>query len=251
MIVGVDGCKGGWIAVSRAKPDAHPAVNIHRDFASLLSAYPDNAIIAVDMPIGLPERATLGGRGAEQAVRPFLGARQSSVFSVPSRSAVYAETGEFIDEQERYAAHRRASEIALATSDPPRKISIQAFGLFPKIRQLDEALRSDLPLRNRIFESHPEFAFTILNNGKPMSEPKKIKSRINPPGMQERKTLMEAAGIPHSFLTRPSPKGANDDDLLDACVMMLIADRIRLNLARPYPDPPARDAYGLPIAIWA
>jgi predicted RNase H-like nuclease len=250
VIVGIDGCKGGWIAVARAKPDAHPAVNIHRDFASLLSAYPANAIIAVDMPIGLPERASLGGRGAEQAVRPFLGIRQSSVFSVPSRSAVYAQTGTYEDEQERYVAHRRASDVALATSDPPRKISIQAFGLFPKIRQLDEAMRADPLLKSRMFESHPEFAFTMLNAGKPMSEPKKIKGRVNPAGMQERKFLMADLGTPHAFLNQPSPRGANDDDFLDACVMMLIADRIRLNLARPYPDPPGRDAYGLPIAIW-
>ncbi|MGL4488031.1 MAG: DUF429 domain-containing protein [Rhizobiaceae bacterium] len=251
MIIGVDGCKGGWIAVSQVNADAPLMVKVHRDFSSLLVAYPATAIIVVDMPIGLPERAKLGGRGAEQAVRPYLGARQSSVFSMPSRRAVYAETGVFEDEEVRYAAHRRASAIALATSDPPRKISIQAFGLFPKIRQLDEAIRGDPALKSCVFESHPEFAFTVLNRGRPMAQPKKIKGRINPAGMRERKDFIETQGIERSFLDQPLPKGASADDFLDACVMMLVADRIRMGLARPYPDPPGRDEHGLPIAIWA
>ena len=251
MIIGVDGCKGGWIAVSRTHAGEVPNVEVHRHFASLLTAYPSTAIIAVDMPIGLPARAGGGGRGAEQAVRPYLGQRQSSVFSVPSRSAVYAETGVFQSEQDRYAAHRRASEVALATSKPPRKISIQAFGLFPKIRQLDEALRSEPTLKFRVFESHPEFAFTVLNADKPMQHPKKIKGRVNPTGIEERKRLLENFGMARNFLEQPSPKGANDDDFLDACVMMLVAGRIVKGLAKPYPNPPGEDAYGLPIAIRA
>ncbi len=251
MIIGVDGCPGGWITVSSGQPEDLPRVAVHPDFETLVAAYPVTAIIAVDMPIGLPERASLGGRGAEQAVRPYLKQRQSSVFSVPSRSAVYAETGPFLGEQERYAAHRRASEIALATSDPPRKISIQAFGLFPKIRQLDGALRGDAALAKRVFESHPEFAFTVLNGGTPMREPKKIKGRVHQPGMHERKNLLVSQGIARSFVDQQPPQGAGDDDFLDACVMMLIAKRIQSGTARPYPEPPHWDAHGLPIAIWA
>jgi predicted RNase H-like nuclease len=250
VIVGVDGCPGGWIAVSRNQTGELPNVAVHKDFASLVAAYPATAIIAVDMPIGLPERASLGGRGAEQAVRPYLGARQSSVFSVPSRAAVYAETGSFASEEERYVAHKRASDIAFKTSDPPRKISIQAFGLFPKIRQLDASLRGDAALATRVFESHPEFAFSVLNGGAPMHHPKKIKGRVNDAGMLERKMLMASKELARAFLDQPSPKGAGDDDFLDACVMMLIAERIQSGTARPYPDPPGRDAFGLPIAIW-
>ena len=41
------------------------------------------------------------------------------------------------------------------------------------------------------------------------------------------------------------------DDLLDALALMLIADRILDGKARPFPDPPGRDDFGLPIAIWA
>jgi predicted RNase H-like nuclease len=251
VIVGVDGCPGGWVAVSKRTLDEAPTVGVYPDFEALLNAFPFDAIIAVDMPIGLPERATLGGRGAEQAVRPFLGARQSSVFSVPSRSAVYAETEDFENEEVRYAAHRRASQVALATSEPPRKISIQAFGLFPKIRQLDTALRGNKALKERVFECHPEFAFAILNGGASMREPKKIKGKVHGPGIAERKALLETLGFSNAFLNQSAPKGASADDFLDACVVMLIAGRIKAGLAKPYPDPPCRDAFGLPIAIWA
>ncbi|MEP6566800.1 MAG: DUF429 domain-containing protein, partial [Mesorhizobium sp.] len=89
--VGVDGCKAGWIAVRR-HPSAAPTVDVFPTFATLLAALPDNAVIAVDMPIGLPDFSQRGGRGPEALVRPLLGARQSSVFSIPSRAALYADT---------------------------------------------------------------------------------------------------------------------------------------------------------------
>jgi len=47
------------------------------------------------------------------------------------------------------------------------------------------------------------------------------------------------------------PKGAGRDDLLDALACAAIAARIHRGLARPVPDPPERDACGLPMAIWA
>lgn len=250
-VAGVDGCTGGWICVSRASGEVFPSVEVFASFAALASSLDAKAIIAVDMPIGLPEKAGLGGRGAEQAVRPYLKARQSSVFSVPSRAAVFAEPGPFENESDRLAAHKRASAIAMATSDPPRKISIQAFGLFAKIRELDVWLREDMSRSNRVFESHPEFAFTILNGCKPMALPKKIKGKVNPEGMAERRGFLASRGFSADFLKRSPPRGANSDDFLDACAMLLVAERLAAGVANAYPSPPARDAFGLPIAIHA
>lgn len=250
MLVGVDGCKGGWIAVAAREPEADPEIYVFQTFLALVDRFDADAIIAVDMPIGLPDRAGHGGRGPESLVRPRLGARQSSVFSVPSRSAVFAERGPFADDVARYAAHRRASDIARLTSDPPKAISIQAFGLFHRIRELDELLRADAALAARTFESHPELAFTVLNGRRHMSTPKKIRGVVNPLGMEERRSLLEAHGLRRTALLTP-PRGAAADDLLDAAAMLLVAGRIRAGEARPNPDPPGRDAYGLPVAIWA
>lgn len=233
---GVDGCPAGWIAVTiAAEGPLAPSVTITRDFADLTTGAEK---IAVDMPIGLPDRAGPGGRGPESLVRPLLGERQSSVFSVPSRVAVEAED------------YRECCRLALETSDPPRKVSKQAFFLFPKIREIDRLLRAEPALIDRVHEVHPEVAFWRLNGETAVPEPKKVKSRPHPPGLAVRRALLVAAGFPESLLLSP-PRGAGPDDLLDAAVNALVARRLAAGIARPFPDPPLRDAHGLPVAIWA
>lgn len=249
-IVGVDGCKAGWIAVRR-DPGAAPSAAVFPSFAALLDALPADATVAVDMPIGLPDVSQKGGRGPEALVRPLLGNRQSSVFAIPSRAALYAHTDGFTTIEAWYAAHRRASEVAKATSDPPRDVSIQAFGIFAKIREIDAVLIARPELRRRVFESHPEVAFCRLNGDQAMRLPKKIKGAVNPAGMAERKALLCRHGYVSGFLDRTPPRGAAADDFLDAAAMMLIAGRIAGGEARPFPDPPLADRFGIPVAIWA
>ena len=220
-------------------------------FAELLDGLPGAATVAVDMPIGLPEFSGPGGRGPEALVRPLLGERQSSVFSIPSRAAVYAEMDPFTTVEAWYAAHRRASEVARRTSDPPRGVSIQAFGIFGKIREIDTLLRARPALRGRVTESHPEVAFMRLNGGRPMQLPKKIRGSINAPGLDERKALLARHGFDRAFLDRPAPPGARPDDFIDACCMMLVAGRVLAGQTVSFPDPPGRDAFGIPVAIRA
>lgn len=247
---GADGCKGGWIAVFR-HDKATPSVAVYPTFADLVAALPQDTTIAVDMPIGLPERGGHGGRGPEALVRKHLGQRQSSVFSIPSRAAVYAEVGPFSSVEEWYAAHRRASAVARETSDPPRGISIQAFGIFSKIREIDALLREEPDLQRRVIESHPEVAFWRLNGEAAMAKPKKIKGVVNPEGMDERKRLLARCGIARDFLDLSAPRGAAADDFLDASAMLLIAERYQDGVAAPFPNPPLQDALQIPIAIWA
>ena len=236
-LAGVDGCPGGWIAAF-VRPDGDEVrIAVMPRFAEVVAQAP--GIVAVDMPIGLPERTGIGGRAAENAVRPLLGARQSSVFSVPSRAAIHAAD---------YAASCTA---ALATSDPPRKVSKQLFNIAPKIREVDAVLRADPALAGRVFEVHPELAFWRLNGGRALDQPKKVKSRCHEPGLALRRRLLIAAGLPASVVEAKPPKGAAPDDLVDALACAAIARRLRAGAARPFPDPPPRDAHGLPMAIWA
>jgi threonine dehydratase len=53
-----------------------------------------------------------------------------------------------------------------------------------------------------------------------------------------------------SVVEATPPKGACVDGLLDALACAAIARRIHAGQARPFPDPPGRDTFGLPIAIW-
>ena len=245
---GVDGCRAGWIAAID-RPGEPLAVAVVPSFAGLLSSLSHDAIVAVDMPIGLPDHCFHGGRGPESLVRPLLGQRQSSVFSIPSRSAVYASQAAYADPESWLAAHREASAASRLTSTPPRGVAIQAFGLFGKIREIDALLRDDPSLRERVLESHPELAFWRLNGRRPLALPKKVKNRPHPPGMEERRALLVADGFDSTFVHQRPPRGAGDDDLLDALAVLTVARRLARSEAERFPDPPLRDAHGLQIAI--
>jgi predicted RNase H-like nuclease len=245
-VAGVDGCPAGWIAVYRwPGTDRPPEAKVHARFTEILADGNDPAVVGVDMPIGLPDRSGPGGRGPERLVRAFLGERQSSVFTVPSRAAVEAGIG--LPDDAGYAA---ACRIAAETSEPPRRVSKQCFYLFPKIREID-ALFGEQDLAGRVFEVHPEVAFWRLNGERAMPLPKKVKSRPNPPGLAERVDLLVRHGLPRALLEGPRPRGVGPDDLLDAAVVSLIAERIARSEATPFPNPPGRDERGRPIAIWA
>lgn len=238
-LAGVDGCPGGWV-VAFVRPSGHDTrVQVTARFGDIFSAAETPAIVAVDMPIGLPERAGPGGRRAEKVVRPLLGARQSSVFSVPARAAIYA------------GDYREACRLALAISDPPRKVSKQLFNIAAKIRELDEYLRANSDRVARVFEVHPELAFWRLNGERALAEPKKVKSRPYARGLALRRQILIAAGMPADAVSSAPPKGADADDLIDALACAAIARRIHSDQARPFPDPPERDDFGLPMAIWA
>src|SRR5881392_705362 len=89
-IAGIDGCPGGWIVAARERP-GRPAKVERIDRVELLFDRAGGAkTAAIDIPIGLPERTGPKGRAPERLVRSYLGERQSSVFSIASRAAVYA-----------------------------------------------------------------------------------------------------------------------------------------------------------------
>jgi predicted RNase H-like nuclease len=238
-LAGADGCPIGWVVAFARPVGEQVAVRIVPRFADVLAAPEAPAVIAVDIPIGLPARVGYGGRAAENAVRRLLGARQSSVFSVPSRAALAAEN------------YREACRIALETSDPPRKVSKQLFMIAPKIREVDGCLLADTAARTRVFEVHPELAFWRLNGGRALDEPKKVKGKCYEPGLALRRRLLIDAGFPPAIVSSAPPKGAGPDDLLDALACAAIARRIHAGVAQPFPDPAERDERGLRMAIWA
>lgn len=237
-LAGVDGCKAGWIAaIASVDGPAELVIRVVPRFADLFAGEVVPELVAVDMPIGLPDRTKGSGRGPEQLVRPLLGERQSSVFAIPARTAVAAT--DYVE----------ACAFALAASDPPRKVSKQGFHLFPKIREIDALLRTEPSMRERVFEIHPELAFRTMR-GAPLDHPKKIKGVVNPEGLAERRSLLVAAGIPAEAAGSRPPRGAAADDLLDALAALVVARHIAAGRGRAFPDPPGRDSHGLPIAIW-
>jgi predicted RNase H-like nuclease len=80
-VVGVDGCKCGWIAAKYAPDIDRLTFATHADFSSLLLSYPEAASIAVDIPIGLID--CLLPRPCDMIARRHIGSRSSSVFPAP------------------------------------------------------------------------------------------------------------------------------------------------------------------------
>lgn len=238
-IAGADGCRGGWMAaLMRLDDPSTVLLRVVPAFAAILDGPEAPGIVAVDMPIGLPDRTEGSGRAPERLVRPLLGERQSSVFAIPARAAVYA------------ADYGAACAAALATSDPPRKVSRQGFSIFPKIREIDGLLRERPELVPRVFEVHPEVAFWSLNGGRALTEPKKVKNRPYGPGLALRRSLLAAAGLPRAALEAAPPPGADADDPIDALAGLTVVHDLARGGGRSFPDPPGRDAHGLPVAIW-
>ena len=229
VVIGVDGCPGGWIAVRWGKTLSH---HLCRSFAEVLAM--DAHVIAVDMPIGFPP---LSGRTAEGEVRAKLGARQSSVFSVPSRAAVSCTD------------YREACAANLAHSEPPKKVAKQIFHIFPKMREIDALMTP--ALQARVFEVHPELAFWAMNGETPLLLPKKVKGKANPPGLALRKGLLQAAGFPLGELPASTYRAADvgADDLLDACACAWSARRIAAGQSRRFPADPPLDGRGLRMEI--
>ncbi len=235
MFQGIDGYRGGWVAVRAARPDWQEfSIHHSSNLQDLLGGF--HGVTAIDMPIGLPDMAGLGGRPCDGAIRQYLGDRQSSVFSVPARKAIYQ------------SEYKTACRIALEHSDPPRKISKQAYYLFPKIRELDALL--PLP-QGSIHEAHPEFSFVHMHDGLPLDLPKKVKGRPNPAGLAYRRKLLMDAGIPAALLAKLDelPKYIGLDDRIDAAAMAWTARRIYLGQAVMLPATAPCDARGLSMVI--
>jgi predicted RNase H-like nuclease len=199
-VVGVDGCPGGWVA-----------------------AVPLDAVVAVDIPIGLPER---GWREADAAARKFLRGQASSVFSTPPRPVVEAPTYP--------EANRRCRELT------GKGLSSQAYNFAQKILDVD---RSRADAGARLYEIHPEVSFRALADA-PLEAGKRTWA-----GHAERRTLLERAGIVVPADLGPAGRLAGADDVLDAAVAAWSAQRIAAGTARSLPDPPPRDREGRAVAI--
>jgi predicted RNase H-like nuclease len=226
-VAGVDGARGGWVAVV-AEEDGRPReLRFVEKFRDLLKGG-EFDLIAVDMPMGFPDLAQKGGRDCERAARTALPGKTSSVFSAPSRKALAAK-------DYRDACARNGNGIGL---------SKQAFNLFPKMRELDAVLRKRPACR--IVEAHPELGFARLA-GSPVLEKKKT-----PEGRKRRLALLAKHGMGDvaDWLDLLPRSLVAPDDVIDAAVVCLAALRILAGKGTCLPAKPATDRFGIEMAIW-
>lgn len=224
VAVGVDACKTGWIAVA-VDDMGVLAAHYLPGITSLTETVPDARVVAIDIPIGLPES---GRREADLAARSRLGARRNSVFFTPPRAAVEAATH----------AEATAASVRLTGFG----VSQQSFALAPKVREVDKWVQqAPFP----VYEVHPEISFAVLL-GAPASAPKKSWA-----GMSQRRRALECAGLTLDHIRGDAALRAAVDDMLDATVAAWSARRIAHGQALMIPDPAPAGPRGRPVAIWA
>lgn len=208
--LGVDWASGCWVVV---KTGDEPLVSTEPSILNVWHEHgADVRSILIDVPIGLPES---GVRACDVEASEYLAGRRSTVFSIPCRDAVEADT---------YKCARELSGGSLGS---------QSWWLFPCIREVDVFLQECDEATDVIYESHPEVCFAGLTGD--VLEPKDTAA-----GRKDRlAALDETANLYDevSEIVRTREDGAEWheriskgrlDDVIDAAVLASTAARLDL-----------------------
>lgn len=229
---GVDGCRGGWLS---ADTEAGSGTGTGTGEVSwrwwplvetcALLADGTVGVVAIDVPIGLPDS---GPRGCDRAARKLLGRRGVSVFPAPHRSVLTATT--YADARAVLAARGGSS------------MSAQAFGIVRAVAAVDSCLsQAD---DDRVFECHPEVSFALTGGGPGLP------GKRTAPGAAVRRELLATVWPDIDRLLRERPARMPEDDALDALACAWSALRIAGGREVTLGDG-ARDERGLPMRIVA
>lgn len=229
-VLGVDACAKGWVGLALDLGERAIRAEAFFDtaIAGLVDAADDGgrtcAVVAIDMPIGLPDA---GRRAADVRAREVLGPRWQSVFITPTRVAIEA------------ASH--ADAVRINRDRAGEGVSAQAYGLVRKLLEVDRFVRSGA---RTVIEVHPEVCFVTMA-GQPLPTRKKSWA-----GMQQRVALLRAAGLPILDDLGPAGEHAGVDDVLDAAAAAWTAWRYASGTAFSLPEQPEVNSDGVPAAIW-
>ncbi len=161
-------------------------------------------------------------------------ARASSVFPAPARAVLGATD------------YAHARELSVASSASGISLSVQAFNIVAKIREVDELI--SVAAQGRVVEVHPELCFAQMNGGDGL-EPSKQTTE----GRELRAQLLAAQGFTTvATVIRSVPRGqAAIDDVLDSMAACWTAGRVATGVAKRLPagEPPI-DSRGLRMEMW-
>ncbi len=224
-VLGVDGCRGGWVGALLVPGAPRPRVVLAPTVAELVEMVRAEValrVVGIDIPIGLPDA---GLRRADALARKALRGRASSVFTTLTRPA--------------YAEPNRAQADAVNRRLTGQGVGAQAFALRAKILEVDAWVRSRPTVE--VLEVHPEVSFVEMA-GAAMPAGKRSEE-----GRAARLAALAAAGIPRPSVLEGSGYAA--DDVLDACAVAWTAARRAAGRSRSLPAPPELFSDGIPAAI--
>ncbi|NIP92796.1 MAG: DUF429 domain-containing protein [Akkermansiaceae bacterium] len=217
MVLGVDGCKNGWIAISLDESGRLDGALTALSLEKVFEGVPEVAVAGVDMPLHLLDAPT---RPADLLARKALGPnRGRSVFPALPHFVITeewpAEDFETINRECR-ARYDRA-------------FSRQSLALRAKIAEVNTAFRAGHP----VIEVHPELSFAAMNGGKALEFSKKSWG-----GLEERLALLNSVGITLDQGLPDDVRRLAPDDLVDAAAAAWSAFRYRKGTARSLPNNP-------------
>jgi len=232
--LGLDGCLSGWIAISVDENGAgYWLLESDEEFKQAVEEYDR---IFINVPIGLEDDSHV--RKCDQLLRKRLGPDyRESVVNPPIRPALHAPT------------YGEASMVSYEATN--KKISIKAWNIAPNIQLVDDLLQKHQSFRDKIFESHPELLFQILNGGTSILQKKATKK-----GIRHRLGLLKdesryADDFFRDIKEEYRRNQVDEDDILDAMVLAVFA-RYSTNekkKIKTIPADPPSDSTGLPMAI--
>lgn len=230
LSVGIDSCKGKWIAVALTKSDYD--INKFEKIKDVCDRYKNADSIIIDIPIGLSENKEELRPDSE--LRKLLKGKASSVFNCPCRQSVYAKN---------YLEAIELNKKILGVSINPLSYAITS-----KIREVDMFLQENTEWKNKLTESHPEFCFMKFNNGTPIFE-----NKTKQEGQLKR---IAALSNYYSDTGKVIEKYKNDtsskvklDDAIDALCLAVMGIKGIENGFSTIPDLPMEDSKGIKMQI--
>ena len=224
LYIGVDGCRGGWIAAVLDHGDMR--LERYDELTLSIEKYPVFDAFLIDIAIGL--RNNTEQIRPDDEARKELGPKASTVFPIPSRDAVYAD-GEDAQKQENIRTLGKS-------------LAKQSIAIIPKIRELDIFLNDHPEYKNKILESHPEVDFARLNGTVLMSRKKEE------PGPSHRiAVLSEFLDIKdlYGMYDKAKKLGCKQDDLIDAICLAVTGALYAHGEYETVPAEPELDEKGL------
>jgi predicted RNase H-like nuclease len=225
-VLGVDGCRGGWVGVVLGPDPAAPPRGVYGATIADLVAEAAGAgggaplaAIGIDMPVHLGDAWP---RPGDVAARAHLGRKASSLFVTPPPAAYGAPT---------YAEACAVARELTGGWAPSR----QAWALGPKIAEV-AAWAPDAPCP--LHEVHPEVSFSLMA-GAPL-----LARKFSWAGHAARRAALAAEGIVVPDVLGAAGR-AGADDVLDAAAVAWTARRLAAGTAVSFPDPP------VPSSVWA
>lgn len=166
--------------------------------------------LLIDMPLVLLNKTSQNRkRPCDVAARKLLGRKSASVFSPPAEEALVGKN------------YREACQLNQEVNG--KKISLQTWYLFPKIKDLRLFLNEYPDWKCVVMESHLELVFQRFNDLKPLSFSKKTVA-----GIDERLAILEriepsAKTFYQETYQATERKQVAPDDLLDAMALAIRA----------------------------